>query len=374
MSNDTWQSEMIKKITERLNSFNFKKYLDQYADTSKAHTEYDNEDIATREDIIKLSGKAIANRQSYHITNINDGFSTYEKLLYTLNAQEKICATTDNANIIIAFLSLIFQLNEDFLHENSEEENSCIEYEQKNNLISKCTITLLEQQNIIQHRKLLTLTTRINTIEKKEIASTKSHQSITNDISKFYEKLEQEKNSTEGLISNFNKIKEENYEKLAEAFENLKKPKLKERKTAFWITVAIGIIIISATYISAAWTNEIVDLAHTKDINILKNIPITIIILDILLIYFFRISLRNYYTARDEYIQIEIRAALCKFVQIFSKFSDTTNGGLEEFSKHIFSPLNSKVYPTPHPVDFLATITSAAKNCTNKPEKTDKAQ
>lgn len=105
------------------------------------------------------------------------------------------------------------------------------------------------------------------------------------------------------------------------------------------------------------------------------------VFLDILLIYFFRIALNNYYTARDELLQLQMRKALCKFAPQFKAFagdptstsqqtppqaskennSTTTSNNLDEFAKHIFSPLNSRMNPAPHPLDFLGQVTEAVK-------------
>lgn len=105
------------------------------------------------------------------------------------------------------------------------------------------------------------------------------------------------------------------------------------------------------------------------------------IFLDVILIYFFRIALNNYYAARDELLQIQMRKALCQFAPQFKAFARTTtnssknsdecpatvsDGSLDEFARHIFSPLNSRMTPTPHPLDFINQLTSTTKKIAAK--------
>lgn len=84
-----------------------------------------------------------------------------------------------------------------------------------------------------------------------------------------------------------------------------------------------------------------------------------LILLEGFLIYLFRIVLNNYYAARDEILQLRIRESLCKFIPAYREFCKDNNCQLEDFARHIFSPLNSRINPAPHPMDFLGQITQA---------------
>ncbi|MFW5487358.1 MAG: hypothetical protein ACNI3A_02880 [Desulfovibrio sp.] len=210
--------------------------------------------------------------------------------------------------------------------------------------------------------------------------------------------LKEEGNRLESNIKNkyedLEKIFKESVEKLGIVFQNLKESKRKE----LWIIEGIAALIFLAIFFVAYEGFTLVHSQgiYTQKININRTLQNASAITsqiekpsvtlppdqsssfsflgnlfeqgfffylfgEAMLIYLFRILLTNYYTARDEYIQLQIREALCKFIPTYKVFAEDKNDNLHEFATHIFSPINSRLNPTPHPMDFLGQITDAIK-------------
>lgn len=91
--------------------------------------------------------------------------------------------------------------------------------------------------------------------------------------------------------------------------------------------------------------------------------------LSIVLLYYFRISLRNYNSIRAQKMQIELRKSLCQFIQDYSKYSKEISrenaGLLSKFEEVIFSNImtsEDKIPSTFDGLEQLATLIKAVKN------------
>ena len=96
---------------------------------------------------------------------------------------------------------------------------------------------------------------------------------------------------------------------------------------------------------------------HTSD-----QVPLllTIFSLEFILIYFFRIVLFNYRSAKAQLLQIELRMSLCEFIQDYSKYSVEIRKDNEEalkgFENLIFSGIAIEDSKIPTTFDGLAAL------------------
>lgn len=184
----------------------------------------------------------------------------------------------------------------------------------------------------------------------------------------------------------FKNIIEASFTKLASSFRSFEWFKRLEKWGLLILCLTIGYTMISIATIS-------LEQGHLK--SVIETLPdwiiakensaalyedlknhlspaLPLIIAEGFLLYFFRIALNNYYAARDELLQLQLRKSLCLFAPQFKAFStpltdsdnsyyEDTPSNLDEFAKHIFSPLNSRMNPAPHPLDFLGQVTDAIK-------------
>lgn len=191
---------------------------------------------------------------------------------------------------------------------------------------------------------------------------------------KLAQQIEQEKMAAQDVILKYEVLKESALNTLAESFSRFKTTKRTEKNNwlkSVWLFGIIATVVAltgifihpltNITFNSLNLNTVIASIAPLFE----KGLPY-IFIFEILIIYFFRISLTNYYAARDELLQIEIREALCLFAPTYTAFAAADDNRLEDFSKHVFSPIASKLNPTPHPLDFLAQVSKAFNRPTGK--------
>lgn len=199
---------------------------------------------------------------------------------------------------------------------------------------------------------------RISTFEEKYEASLK-HIEAKRVI--LEQSCDEKLKEIEASTSNFKKILDQTAKELSNSFSNFISSKKREMSISLIICGLLGCLALTVTYLSIKQPYFFFELLGSySNGKVIPHSTIALIIIDIILFYFFRISLNNYYAARDELLQLQIRETLCKFALSYSEFSKEKQG-LEEFAKHIFSPMLSSTNKTPHPVDFFGQIFSTAK-------------
>ncbi|MEZ6853145.1 hypothetical protein [Halodesulfovibrio aestuarii] len=183
-------------------------------------------------------------------------------------------------------------------------------------------------------------------------------------------KLDSEKEAATDLLDKYQSISTAALDKLASSFATFSTEKRKEvdnwlssTKIFGWVAVIIAFLAIIAHPATGLITQlEAAKGAEETITTFFSSNVIYFFMIEALIIYFFRISLNSFYAARDELLQLEIREALCKFAPTYTAFADADDTRLDNFTKHIFSPLTSKLNPTPHPLDFLGQVCNVVNN------------
>ena len=202
---------------------------------------------------------------------------------------------------------------------------------------------------------------RINRSLKETLASVEgaAKQNLDN--------INKEKEVVAEIIKKYIEVRDASYAELADAFHGFRERKEEEKGLALRLTVIIGIGIILVAIATMSFGNLFGDiLGSFTEGKILSHGTVSMIVVEIMMIYFFRISLQGYYAARDECLQLDIRESLCKFAPHYSVFSGQASGNLEDFARHVFSPLVSRMNDTPHPVDIVGNIGKVAKEITKQ--------
>ncbi|WP_419783257.1 hypothetical protein [Maridesulfovibrio sp.] len=178
----------------------------------------------------------------------------------------------------------------------------------------------------------------------------------------FVDLIVKSKSEIQAETENYKKIRDAAYNELAKSFSKFKFRREVAKYTALVISLILGVLALWAAYsiINGGGIVKPILISYTEG----KVIPhgiVALVVIELLAIYFFRISLQNYYSARDECLQLDIREALCKFAPHYVEFSKQSDQELSEFAKHIFSPMVSNISKSPHPIDFAGQLTDLAK-------------
>jgi hypothetical protein len=183
-----------------------------------------------------------------------------------------------------------------------------------------------------------------------------------------FEELLREINNAEEEASRIAKILEE--QKITGTFVELEKgfslmlDRVKKAKnwTFGWL-LAISAIIIAIPTVRIFYPMTISDASIWE-----KLVPL--IGVELILIYFFRVTLKHYYSLQTQIMQLDFRYSLCQFIGAYSEYSrkiKAANGSaLDKFESLIFSNLLSESDNIPSTFDGLDNLASLINNMRGK--------
>lgn len=147
--------------------------------------------------------------------------------------------------------------------------------------------------------------------------------------------------NVEGVNQYIDEKKQElNFIGLVGAFEAMKAIKQKEKFWVFLGLIGCGVLMLAPiiTELSYLWQNKD-NLVNVEKLVLYAAVPS--ITLEVILVYFFRIVLSQHRSIKAQLLQLELRAALCQFVESYAKFAADSAGKnapiSEKFESLIFS-------------------------------------
>lgn len=88
--------------------------------------------------------------------------------------------------------------------------------------------------------------------------------------------------------------------------------------------------------------------------------------LELLALYFYRVNLQHMRSIKAQIVQLELRQALCQFIQSYAEYSkkikDENGAALDKFENLIFSGLAVNENQVPTTFDGLETLTNLIKS------------
>lgn len=162
-----------------------------------------------------------------------------------------------------------------------------------------------------------------------------------------------------------------NFVGLTAAFNRLLIAKRKEKSFSFLATLFLGVFAIAVPVTVLALRSFHIDMAlfDTSWSPAALAILIAIVGIEVVVLYFFRISLKNYQVSRSQITNLQLRNALCAFIEGYMEFK-LRHGGkdpatLSGFEHLIFAGLPDGGDGLPPTIDGLgqvAEIVRAAKS------------
>lgn len=179
--------------------------------------------------------------------------------------------------------------------------------------------------------------------------------------------VEIESSLTDLAKETLNKISikmDESSTSLSKAFGELKDQKAKQLKLPRYAMAFFSILVLIAISIELGFV-----LLGTSGIELpwywLLIKSLGFIFVALFLVYFFRVALSQYNTIRNEMLQLEIRESLCQFIPAYRQFTKFTDCSVEDFARHIFSPLQVTNNSTPHPMDSMGALLQVINEAKN---------
>lgn len=133
-----------------------------------------------------------------------------------------------------------------------------------------------------------------------------------------------------------------NFVGLVDGFRHLEKAKVIERRIAFISLLLLAVAMVAPPASQIGYVLAHIDSIEAKKGLLLFTLP-TIITIEVILVYFFRVVLSQFRSVKAQILQLDLRIALCQFVQSYAEYSvkvkkDDPNV-LAKFESVVFSSL-----------------------------------
>ena len=156
-----------------------------------------------------------------------------------------------------------------------------------------------------------------------------------------------------------------NFVGLVDGFRHLAAAKITERRVAFWSLIALALVMVTPPAGQIAYVLAHIDTIESKKGLLLYTLP-TILAIEVILIYFFRVVLAQFRSVKAQVLQLDLRIALCQFVQSYAEYSvkvkkDDPNV-LAKFEAVVFSSLVPENDRIPSTFDGAEQLTNLIKS------------
>lgn len=203
-----------------------------------------------------------------------------------------------------------------------------------------------------------------------EISDLRNFEEITKRASNLkneWEKdLKSKKDEVDNIRTSLEKYKNAyNFVGLYDGFNDLHSEKIKEKNNILMWMRIMSVIIVSPLVFELIYLYlHITDIEKIKVLLMLSFLP-TVSLVGIA-IYYFRILLVNYKSAKSQILQLDLRKTLCRFIQHYAEYSKDIKSkdqdSLEKFEKIIFSGIVSDNEKLPSTFDGMEQLSKLIRS------------
>lgn len=178
---------------------------------------------------------------------------------------------------------------------------------------------------------------------------------INQSISFYWKELKSKESEVTKLKDKLDEYKTAfNFVGLSQGFENLLKQKNEAKTKTFRLLSVLAIVTILP-----------LGFKFIANVDISWQSMLSVIGLEFVLIYFFRVVLNHYHSLQTQIMQLELRQSLCQFIQNYAdyakKIKTDDKDALEKFENLIFSSILSNPDKVPGTFDGVEGLTSLLK-------------
>ncbi|WP_192551874.1 hypothetical protein [Pseudomonas sp. IzPS59] len=156
-----------------------------------------------------------------------------------------------------------------------------------------------------------------------------------------------------------------NFVGLVDGFRQLAISKRTERRIAFWSLILLAVVMTTPPVVQISYVFTHLDAIESKKGLLLYTLP-TILAIEIILIYFFRVVLAQFRSVKAQILQLDLRIALCQFVQSYAEYSKKIRkddpSALARFEAIVFSSLVSESEGIPSTFDGTEQLANLIKS------------
>ncbi len=179
---------------------------------------------------------------------------------------------------------------------------------------------------------------------------------------------EQKVLSHQGALKNLHQ--RYNFVELSKAFAQMYESKRTEKNIVLRLVIVFGALLTLPLFAQLpvgqyVWGLSLLRVEWTAQ-EWAKVIPLAA--LEVVALYFFRIFLRNYYATKGQLLQLDLRQALCAFIETYVEFAKEKGlaskdaSPLSKFEGIVFSGLPTDTDDVPSSIEFFDHLVKAAKD------------
>ena len=157
-----------------------------------------------------------------------------------------------------------------------------------------------------------------------------------------------------------------NFVGLVDGFRQLAKQKIAEKRIAFWALIALGLLVVAPVIAEVIFLISLhIDSFEKYKQSLIFILP-PVVALEVLFIYFFRVVLVHFRSIKAQLLQLELRTALCQFIESYSTYSEKIKKqnptALDKFESLVFSGLLASEEQLPSTFDGTEQLAKLFKS------------
>lgn len=156
-----------------------------------------------------------------------------------------------------------------------------------------------------------------------------------------------------------------NFVGLVNGFQRMSEAKVKEKHFAFRSLLFLGALMLLPIVLQIGFVVQNIDIVEGRKGILIYTLP-TVIALEVILFYFFRVVLTQFRSVKGQLLQLDLRVSLCQFIQSYAEYSTKIKvqdaNALSKFEALIFSGLVTEEAGIPSTFDGIEQIANLIKS------------
>lgn len=195
---------------------------------------------------------------------------------------------------------------------------------------------------------------------------TKWDQETNDKLAAWEQAFKEKEDRVNKLAGNLSEVEAQyNLVKLNEGFKSIQDVKEKQLARAIWLVAALGAAVLAPIVFEIFFLLQHLSGPITVERINLFAVGVPMVTLTLVLIYYFRIALRNAESYRSQILQIQLRRTLCTFIQSYSDYAGNLGKdhreSLAKFENIVFSGIVATDEKIPSTFDGLEQIANLLK-------------
>jgi hypothetical protein len=216
-------------------------------------------------------------------------------------------------------------------------------------------------RQLIHHPDLASM----RTFNEQQVSAPKLKQQWDVELQQKEETIHALSKQLDGLKTGFNFVG------LVDGFRQLAIQKIAEKRFAFWALIALGVLVVAPVIAEVIFLVSLhIDSFEKYKQSLIFILP-PVIALEVLFIYFFRVVLVHFRSIKAQLLQLELRTALCQFIESYSTYSEKIKAknptALEKFESLVFSGLLASEEQLPSTFDGTEQLAKLFKSMKSQP-------